>query len=200
MGIDRGNQPINRTILCKSSSGYLCPSANEMPNSEEDDLPQKKKRKLVKKNNTLISGGERIAFYSHFSTGVDYAWSSGTIVSDSETAELINKTDGECYNDVEIKWDKIVSKNGKIAYDGGVVKTDLWTSDCSEENDIKLLMPTKIENKKALLTTWTVGEKVNEIMEWQLEERGIKFEVRKPFCLSISCTLVVTNIYVSITL
>ena len=83
--------------------------------------------------------------------------------------------------------------------DGGVVKIDLWTSDCSEENDIKLLMPTKIENKKALLTTWTVGEKVNEIMEWQLEEQGIKFEVRKPFCLSISCTLVVTNIYVSIT-
>lgn len=60
--------------------------------------------------------------------------------------------------------------------DGGVVKIDLWTSDCSEENDIKLLMPTKIENKKALLTTWTVGEKVNEIMEWQLEEQGIKFE------------------------
>ena len=169
---------------------------NEMPNSEEDDpLPQKKKRKLVKKK--TLSGGKRIAFYSHLDE-VDHAWSAGTIVSDSERAQLINKTDGECYNDVEIEWDEIVSKKGEIAYYGGVYKTDLITKyqvQPTEEN-LQLLMPTTVEEKEDLLNTWIVGEKANEIMELQLQERGIKFEVRKPFCLSISFTFEASLTYV----
>jgi len=157
--------------------------ANEMLDSEEDPIPPKKKRKVAKNNNTLRAG-DRIALYSQFSTtDVKYAWSSGTIVSDSETAELINETDGEWYSQVEIEWDKIVSKNGNIAYDGGVLKTNLWRSNCSEENDIELLTATR--EKRDLLATWIVGDEVNEIMNLQLQKQGIKFEVvSHSVCLS----------------
>jgi len=178
---------INQSTEPYCASHHPENPAKEMLDSEQEDdpIPPKKKRKMAKNKNTL-KVGDRIALYSLFSTDdVDYAWSSGTIVSDSETAELINKTDGECYNDVEIEWDKIVSKNGNIAYDGGVLKTDLWRSNCSEENDIELLMPTATREKRDLLATWIVGDEVNEIMKLQLQKQGIKFEVvSHSVCLS----------------
>ena len=168
---------INKSTEPYCASHHPENPAIEMLDSEEDDpIPPKKKRKVAKDKNTLRVG-DRIALYSRFSTDVNFAWSSGTIVSDSETAKLMNKTDGEWYNQVEIEWDKIVSKNGNIAYDGGVLKTNLWRSNCSEENDIELLMPTATREKRDLLATWIVGDEVNEIMKLQLQKQGIKFEV-----------------------
>ena len=70
-----------------------------------------------------------------------------------------------------------------IAYDGGVLETNLWRSNCSEENDIELLTATR--EKRDLLATWIVGDEVNEIMNLQLQKQGIKFEVvSHSVCLS----------------